>query len=81
MKLFAIHDSKAKAYMKPFTFQSTGEAVRAFETSVREDKDSNLHKYPADFTLVELGTFDIETAEIRTIEKPLILSNAAEYIQ
>nr|QJB19907.1 MAG: nonstructural protein [Microvirus sp.] len=78
MKMFSVHDSKAEAYLAPIYFKSTGEAMRAFETSC-QDQNSNFYKYPADFTLVELGEFDEQSASIATHAQPRILSNAAEF--
>jgi len=78
MKIFSVHDSKAEAYLPPIYFKSAGEAIRSFETAC-SDIQSNFHKYPADFTLVELGEFDELSASIATHTKPRILSNAAEF--
>lgn len=78
MKIFSVHDVKAEAYLPPIYFRSAGEAIRSFETSCK-DTNSNFHKYPSDFTLVELGEFDEQSASIATHDKPRILSNAAEF--
>lgn len=78
MKIFSVHDSKAEAYLPPIYFKTAGEAIRAFESSCAESS-SNFYKYPADFTLVELGEFDELSASIATHQKPKILANAAEY--
>lgn len=78
MKLFSIHDSKAEAYFSPITLKSTGEALRAFQASC-EDTNSNLYKYPSDFTLVEIGEFCENTAAITMLPFPRIISNASEY--
>ena len=80
MKIFSVHDSKAEAYLPPIFFKTAGEAIRAFETSCR-DENTNLFRYPSDFTLVELGEFDEPSASIATHKIPKILCNAAEYKQ
>lgn len=79
MKMFSIHDSKAEAYLPPIYFKTKGEALRAFETSCK-DEETNFHKYPSDYTLVELGEFDESSASILCHDKPLILSNASEFV-
>lgn len=79
MKLFSIHDAKAEAYLNPLTMQSKGEAVRAFDQAC-QDKESNFYKYPHDFTLVELGTWDQLTARIDLYSSPVILHNASEFV-
>lgn len=78
VKMFCIYDSKAEAYMQPFFFQATGLAIRAFEDLVRDDK-SNISKYPQDFTLFELGTFDDQTAKLDLYVTPMSLGVALQY--
>lgn len=78
MKMYSIHDSKAEAYFTPIYFRTTGEALRAFESTCK-DPESNLSRYPSDFTLVEIGAFDELTAKIETHAQPTILANASEY--
>lgn len=78
MKIFSVHDCKAEAYLPPIFMKTKAEAIRAFQTTV-ESFDSQFHKYPADFTLVELGEFDETTAAISALDIPLILANASEF--
>ena len=78
LKLFACHDSKAGAFMQPFFFQATGQAIRAFSDTVNDPK-TQLNRHPADFTLFELGTFDDQTGEVETI-KPLNLGVALSFL-
>lgn len=79
MKMFSVHDSKAEAYFNPIFFKTAGEAIRAFETTCR-DVESQFNKYPADFTLVELGEYNEQDASIKSHATPRILSNAAEFV-
>jgi len=78
MKLFSVHDSKAQNYFNPITHRNAGEALRAFETTVKDVK-SLFHMYPSDFTLVELGSFDTDTGSITTHKSPVILANASDF--
>lgn len=57
VKVFAIYDSKAEAYLPPFFMKSKGEAIRALTSHVN-DPQHNFNKYAADFTLFELGSWD-----------------------
>lgn len=77
--IFTVHDNAAKAYLPPFYMRTKGEALRAFETTCK-DTSSQFNKYPKDYTLVELGTFNEENGQILTHEIPLILENASQYI-
>lgn len=80
MKLFSIHDKAAEAYQNPLCYRTAGEAMRAFEAAVKAP-DSGLNMSPADYTLVQLGDFDVLTGTIIPLEKPLILDNAASHVK
>lgn len=80
MKIFTVHDSKAQAYLQPIYFRSTGEAIRAFETTCK-DKNSQFAQYPSDFSLLHIGEWNQDTAAIVMLSKPVILTNASEYAQ
>ncbi len=63
VKLYCVHDSKAKAYLQPFCSPNDATAIRTFETAIsREDHDFNLHA--EDYSLWYLGTFDQEKAHL-----------------
>lgn len=63
MKIYTVYDSKVEAYMSPFCQRSKGEALRAWETAVN-DEQTQFCKFPADFTLFEIGEFDDNTGVI-----------------
>lgn len=63
LNLFAVRDSKAEAFMPPFTATNKGLAIRSFTDAVN-DKSSIFSKYPDDFVLYDLGTFDESTGII-----------------
>lgn len=77
-KIFTIYDSKTEAYMSPFFNHATGGAIRSFEEACR-DESSTFHKYPTDFTLFEIGTFDDTTAQITLHDAKISLGSANEY--
>lgn len=80
MKIFSVHDAKAEAYLPPFYMRRTGEAERAFSANVK-DTSTQFNQFPSDYTLVELGTFDEDTAQIKTYETPHIICNASTLLQ
>lgn len=57
LRVFAVYDDKAGAYMTPFFMPSVGEAVRAFSDAV-VNPESAFHRHADDFTLYELGEYD-----------------------
>lgn len=76
--LYSVYDSKARAYGNPFVSVRQELAVRDFTTAVR-DKDTNLSKYPEDFTLVEIGEFDDETCVFTLYQNPIPLGLASQF--
>lgn len=80
MRIYSVHDNKAKAYLNPFHARTSGEAIRAFQTECKNPQ-SPFNQYPSDFTLYELGEFDEESASIATHKSPVHLSNASEFQQ
>ena len=77
-KIYSVHDSAAKAYLPPFFMRTNTEAERAFETTVK-DENSQFNKYPGDYTLVSMGTFDEDTGLI-TATEPQIIANATKFL-
>lgn len=69
MKIFAILDKKAGAYMEPFFFPNKGLALRAFEEFVNSEK-STAFKYPADFSIWAIGEYDEKLGVITSLPKP-----------
>lgn len=69
IKIFTVFDSKAEAYMQPFFVQSKGQAIRSF-TEAANDSNHQFNKYPADFTLFELGDYDDATSKFNLLETP-----------
>lgn len=78
-KVFAVFDSKACAYMAPFFLPSKGLAIRAF-VDLATRPDSTVTKYPADFTLFELGEFEDSTGIIKALPAPISIGNALEFV-
>lgn len=56
-KVFAIYDSKSKAFSQPFYAINEEVAIRNFASAIADPK-TELNKHPEDFSLHLLGTFD-----------------------
>lgn len=63
MKMFAVYDIKAEAYLTPFFMLSIGQAVRAFSDLVG-DKSTIVGKHPDDYKLVHVADFDVMSGEV-----------------
>lgn len=67
--VFSIFDTKTGLYMQPFYMRTQGEAMRAL-MSVMQDVNHNFAKYPSDFVLFRLGTYDESSACFEMLNAP-----------
>ncbi len=79
-KIFAIYDQKAEAYLPPFTLPQAAMAQRTFSDCCNSD-DHQFGLHPADYTLVELGTYDVQTGQIMPYEVHKSLGIGIEYLR
>lgn len=79
MKVFSVYDSKSESYCKPIFAEARGLALRSFSEAAAKD-DTEIGKYPSDFTLFELGDFDVRTAKFELHTTPVSLGVALEFI-
>lgn len=75
---FSIYDSKGETFSPPFFMQAKGEAIRAF-TETASDRQTTIGKYPADFTLFQIGTFNPDDGKLEALRTPLSLGLAIEF--
>lgn len=74
---FAIRDNKAEAFNTPFFAPTRGLAVRSFQEAVN-DPASPFAKYPDDFTLFQVGSFDDNTGRLSAEDIPAVVISAIE---
>lgn len=60
---FSFFDTKAQIFSAPFFMAHRGQALRA-AIDLGTDLQTTVGKYPADFVLYELGTFDDQTGTL-----------------
>lgn len=60
LKAFSIRDSKGEIFNPPFYKKTWGEAERDFHQLVKDEK-SMVYKYPEDFDLYCVGSYDDQT--------------------
>lgn len=77
LKGYVVFDSKTEAYMLPHFFRSRGEAIRAYTQSCN-DENSNLCKFPGDYTFFEICEFDDSNGSIVMYEHKVNLGTALE---
>lgn len=78
-KAFSIYDVKAEIYSPPFFVNTVGLAIRMF-TDLVNDGESRIAKYPADFTLFEIGSFDDSSGTVTPRDANLPLGGALEFV-
>ena len=75
-ELFSIYDMKAKAYENPFVCVNSDLAVRLFVDLLRTPGESTWSRYPMDFCLYHIGTFDTSSAVLVSTAPALIATGA-----
>lgn len=79
LKVFASFDVKAAAFGTPIFLPTSGLAIRMFSDSCADPR-SPMAQHPADYTLLELGTYDPNTGRLESHPQPLWLASAADII-
>lgn len=67
-EVFAVYDSKADVFGPPILAPAVGAAKRSFVESC-SDSSTALAKYPEDFALYHLGTYDDATGLMSSFVK------------
>ena len=78
INIFAIHDSKAEAYLPPFNLPNTQMAVRTFTDCVNSD-DHAFAQHPEDYTLFQLGEFDDSNGKITLMQTKMPIGNGLDF--
>lgn len=78
MKFFAVKDMKAQLFRAPFAQRSAAEALRGWQIAASKP-DTEIHDFPNDFRLYELGSFDDFTGQITQHPHLIDLGSAADY--
>lgn len=81
LKIFAVFDNKAAAFMQPFFAPTVGFAIRAFADQLKNDQ-SAIKQHPEDYTLFHLGDFDDHSGGIvRAEPKATHVANAIDFVE
>jgi len=67
-----MHDAKSGLFTQPFYSPNRAVAQRHF-IAASEDPASMVSKFPADFRLYELGTFDDSTGVVSVHPVPVLI--------
>jgi hypothetical protein len=83
LKLFVVYDSKTESYGVPFFRDFTANALREWSevASSKSDKQNQIAKFPADFTLFEIGEYDQSTGTVNMYDVKFSHGTALEHIK
>lgn len=79
MKMYAVRDAKAGAFLSPFFARQDAEAMRMLRTTVN-DPSTSMHIYHEDYHLFYVGEYDDSTGLLDPAIKPLPLCSATELL-
>lgn len=72
--MIAVRDVKSEAYGRPFFVNSVGVAIRSFDDEVNRPHEENMmYNHPGDFSLYEIGTFDDQTGEVKSMTPKILI--------
>lgn len=74
-KLFSILDVKMSQFNGVFHSQDAITATRILHTATR-DSESQIHQFPEDFQLFEMGEFDDITGKLIPLDRPKLIVTA-----
>lgn len=78
-KLYTLYDSKSETYAAPMAHSARGQAIRAFGDAVNKPGNT-ISDHPEDFTLFEIGEFDISTGEITLSDVRVSVCNGQDLV-
>lgn len=78
--MFSVYDSKGECYQPPQAYPTAGMAIRSFAAGAN-DKQSAFGRWPEDFTLFEVGTYDDLTGKMIPHATPLSRGVAIEFVE
>jgi len=77
MQIVCVYDSKTGIYAQP-NFMPTVQSAQRMWPEAALDPNTQIGKYPSDFTLFHVGTYDDETAKFTNLPAPVSLGTALE---
>lgn len=79
MKLYAVRDVKADSFGSPMSIATKGLALRGFADACADER-SELAKYPDDYMLYELGTYDPNSGTVASHSVPEFVVSARSVV-
>lgn len=77
LSMYSIRDAKAGFYHHPIFEKHNGEALESF-TQLANDPKTPVCKYPEDYDLYYLGTYDDHTGLVQSLPTPEHVQKAVQ---
>lgn len=78
--LYSVYDSKSATFCNPFTEQNDQTATRSFAFAAN-DLDNDIGRYPSDYTLFRVASFNFETGLLVSESTPINIALAYTLIR
>jgi len=81
--MFNVYDSKTESWDVPFIRDFTQNALREWAeiANDKSNKQNQIAKYPADFTIFEIGEYDRLTGDVSIYPSKRNLGTALEHVK
>jgi hypothetical protein len=79
-ELYSIQDKVAKVYNRPMPIVNLGKAMQVFAQMVNGE-DSDITKWPEQFNLVKIGSYEEETGKLESLDSPEIIANGLDVLE
>lgn len=78
----SVKDLAANAFGQPAFFGSTAVAERSFRALINdESQDTEFRKFPADFEMYQIGTFDSDSGTLVPVSPPVRIVRALDLVR
>lgn len=78
-EIFTVYDSAARRYLQPFVAETVEVAIRMFRALVSKP-EHQFARFPEDYTLFHIGSFDAETGTVKALGTPHSLGVAVTFL-
>lgn len=77
-KLFVFKDAKSATYGPPFADENRGKVIRSIQEQLAQ-KQAVWAKHPQDFTLFEIGEYDLRTGQVEMYESKVAVGLVQDF--
>lgn len=77
LKMYCIYDRKTEIHHPPNMAHNTGHALRVF-TEIFATPNQVFGKYPEDFQIFEVGSFDDQSGMLTALKTPHLICSGTE---